>query len=146
MNIGYSINLCSKLLRNRMNRELEKEELTAAQFAVIKDIEINSFLNKSNDELTAVAIAKRLQMDKPTISGIVNRLIRKGYVQKLPHPGDKRASILSLTDICINKLRVFEKINKDTIVQATKNINYDDLGIFNEVISRIITNLQQEED
>lgn len=141
-NIGYSITLCSKLLKNKLNKELETQGITAAQFAVIKDIEINATLDESKDKITAVAIGERLDMDKPTISGIVNRLISKGYIEKLPHPTDKRASILKLTDYCKDKLLIFQLISENVISSAIDGVTEGELTNFNKVISKFINNMK----
>ncbi|MHC1682386.1 MAG: MarR family winged helix-turn-helix transcriptional regulator [Clostridiaceae bacterium] len=142
MNLGYGINLCSKLLKNKLNKELEEEGLTAAQFAVIKDIEINSAINEDLNQVTAVAIAQRLDMDKPTISGIVNRLITKGYIEKVQHPKDKRAFILRITELCDKKMRVLEEINKKVIQVSLTGISEDELKVFHKVLSKIIKNMK----
>ena len=141
-NIGYSITLCSKLLKNKLNKELEQQGITAAQFAVIKDIEVNTKLNESIDKITSVAIGERLDMDKPTISGIINRLISKGYVEKLSHPTDKRASILKLTDYCKDKLLIFELISENVISSAIDGVTEGELTNFNKVISKFINNMK----
>ncbi len=140
-NIGYKIVLCSKLLKNKLNRELEVLGITASQFAVIKDIEMNSLDNKI---VTAVTIGERLDMDKPTISAIIKRLISKGYVKKEPHPTDKRACILLLTKECIYKLSMFEESNKKAILLAVNNINDEKLDLFENVLDDIISNLKGE--
>lgn len=142
MNIGYSMNYCSKLLKNRLNRELETENITAAQFAVIKYIEMNSQEGPQNRNITAVEIAEGLDMDKPTISGIINRLVDKGYIIKLPHKKDKRASILKLTEYCIEKLPNLEAINERVLNSALKELGYEDLYVFQNIINKIIQNLQ----
>lgn len=140
-NIGYKIVLCSKLLKNKLNRELEVLGITASQFAVIKDIEINSLDNKI---VTAVAIGERLDMDKPTISAIIKRLISKGYVKKEAHPTDKRSCILLLTKECIDKLSIFEESNKNVIVSAISDINNEKLNLFENVLDDMISNLKGE--
>lgn len=142
MNIGYSMNYCSKLLKNRLNRELETEHITAAQFAVIKYIEMNSLEDQQDRNITAVEIAEGLDMDKPTISGIINRLVDKGYVIKLPHEMDKRASILNLTGYCIEKLPNLEAINESVIKSALRELSNEDLYFFQSIIYKIIQNLQ----
>lgn len=142
MNIGYSVNYCSKLLKNRLNRELETEDITVAQFAVIKYIEMNSLEDQQDRNITAVEIAEGLDMDKPTISGIINRLVDKGYVIKLPHEKDKRASILKLTEYCIEKLPNLETINEIVIKSALKELSNEDLYVFQNIIYKIIQNLQ----
>lgn len=142
MNIGYSINYCSKLLKNRLNRELEREDITVAQYAVIKYIEMNSLKDQFDLGVTAAEIADELDMDKPTISGIINRLVDKGYIEKTPHSRDKRASLLKLTEYCVEKLPDFEIINNIVISGAIKEISDNDLNVLEDLISKIIQNLK----
>lgn len=142
MNIGYSMNYCSKLLKNKLNKELEIEDITVAQFAVIKDIEINTIFDGLKVNVTAVEIAERLDMDKPTISGIINRLAEKGYLEKLPHPTDGRSSILKLTEDCIKKLPVLEKINNKVVSEALEGLSKNDLAIFAGLLNKIIENIK----
>lgn len=142
MNIGYSINLCSKLFKNKLNKELEGVGITASQYAVIKDIEINTKANNTLELVTAVDIAERLDMDKPTISGIINRLISKGYIVKLSHPTDKRSSVLRITENCAEKLQKIEEISSDVIQSSIEDIGEQELEIFKTVITKIINNLK----
>lgn len=142
MNIGFIINYCSKLLRNRLNRELEKEDITVSQFATIKDIEMNSFKDGKEIGVTAVEISERLDMDKPTISGIINRLIDKGYVEKMPNPNDKRSFMLKLTKETKRKLPSLEKINDLVISDAIDGLTDEEIKIFKNIIEKIIKNMR----
>lgn len=136
------MNYCSKLLKNKLNKELEIEDITVAQFAVIKDIEMNSRIDGLEVNVTAVEISERLDMDKPTISGIINRLVDKGYLEKLPHPTDGRSSILILTDSCIEKLSILENINNKVVSEALEGLRETDLIIFQNILNQIIENIK----
>ncbi|MCA9766391.1 MAG: MarR family transcriptional regulator [Carnobacterium sp.] len=142
MNIGYGINYCSKLLKNKLNKELETEDITVSQFATIKDIERNSFKNGSEVGVTAVEISERLDMDKPTISGIINRLIDKKYVRKYPNPNDKRSFILKLTKEAKKKLPKLEEINDKVLSDATEGLTNEEVLLFKTTISKIIKNMR----
>ncbi len=142
MNIGYTINYCSKLLRNKLNTALEKENLTIAQFAVIKDIEMNSFHNENTVGVIAVDIAERLDMDKPTVSGIVNRLVEKNYVEKLENPEDKRSFILRLTNKSNSKIARLERINQAVLSEAINGLTEEEQEAFIKTLSKIIDNLR----
>ena len=77
MNIVYDVNLCSKLFKNKLNKELEDYNITAVQLSVLMAIDSHSADPEFN---TAVNLARKLDMDKPTMSAIVNRLIEKDYI------------------------------------------------------------------
>ncbi|OJF90646.1 MarR family winged helix-turn-helix transcriptional regulator [Alkalibacterium sp. 20] len=142
MNIGYTINYCSKLLKNRLNKELEIEDITVSQFATIKDIEMNSFKDGKEVGATAVEISERLDIDKPTISGIINRLIDKEYVEKQPNPNDKRSFVLKLTKESKKKLPKLEEINNKVLSNATKGLSNEEVLLFKNTISKIIKNMR----
>ncbi|MGL4337092.1 MAG: MarR family winged helix-turn-helix transcriptional regulator [Turicibacter sp.] len=139
MNVGYGVTLCSKLLRNQLNKELEQEGITAQQFAVLKDIERHESIEEYT---TSVLVATRLDMDKPTISGIVNRLIEKELISKSAHPKDKRAQVLKLTHTCHDKLLGFEQISESTISSAIEGLDEEQINMFKVVLERMISNLR----
>ena len=89
-NLAYLINKASKQLKNKLDKALKEFDITAAQFSVI--IQIYS----SELPITAAEIAERLGSDRPTISGIINRLENKNIVLKVYNPEDKRSSYLEI--------------------------------------------------
>lgn len=142
MNIGYTINYCSRLLKNRLNKELEVEGITASQFATLKDIEMNSYKDGIEVGVTAVEISERLDMDKPTLSGIINRLVDKKYVVKQPNPSDKRSFILKLTEESKTKLLHLEIISNLVISKAIEGLTKEEMEEFKHIISKIIKNMR----
>jgi DNA-binding MarR family transcriptional regulator len=42
-------------------------------------------------------LARSLHVSLPTVSGIVDRLSRDGYVRRLPHPSDRRQILVEVT-------------------------------------------------
>lgn len=145
MNIGYTINYCSKLLKKKLNKELEVEDITVSQFATIKDIENNSYINGKEVGATAVEIAERLDMDKPTLSGIINRLIDKNYIEKHSNPADKRSFILKLTEESKSKISKLEDINNKVLSDATVGLTHDEVLVFKNTISKILRNMRWKE-
>lgn len=54
------------------------------------------------DELgpsTVGALAQADRCSQPTMTGIVNGLVAKGWVQREPHPDDARSSLISMTGV-----------------------------------------------
>lgn len=141
MNIGYDFNLCSKLVKKRLNKELEPYELTAVQFCVLKYIDMHSEDSNFN---TAVTIAEMLDMDKPTVSAVVNRLIEKGYIMKSPNPKDGRSWVLSLTSRYKRSSDIFECISEKIMKSATVGMEKDEILYMQNAMSKIISNLKEE--
>ncbi|MFE7119036.1 MarR family winged helix-turn-helix transcriptional regulator [Streptomyces sp. NPDC057654] len=50
------------------------------------------------DEMTARRLADRLQCDASTATSMIDRLEKRGLVRRVPHPTDRRAKVIQLTD------------------------------------------------
>jgi DNA-binding MarR family transcriptional regulator len=144
MNLGYLVQLSAKLMKGNLQKRLEAENFTVAQWAVIKDIQMQQNFQAPLESFTAVTIAQRLDMDKPTISGIINRLVEKGFVKKYPHPNDKRAQLIRLTDDCLNIIPRLEEINEATIAESLQGFSDEDKEKLASYLFKVITNLRGE--
>ncbi|MBO0481921.1 MarR family winged helix-turn-helix transcriptional regulator [Candidatus Enterococcus courvalinii] len=91
MDTGYLLMNISKQLKYNLNQALNTKGITVQQWAVIQQL----FLK---NEQTAVLLSETLDMDKPTISGIIKRLEKKGFIIKTANPSDLRSHLISLTD------------------------------------------------
>ncbi|AUA07938.1 MarR family transcriptional regulator [Streptomyces sp. SID8382] len=50
------------------------------------------------EEMTAGRLADRLQCDASTATSMIDRLEKRGLVRRIPHPTDRRAKVIQLTD------------------------------------------------
>lgn len=143
-NIGYLLTLSAKMMKHLLNRKLERLNITASQWAVIKDLQMLSQYGAAINQYTAVEIAKRLDMDKPTMSGVLNRLIEKDYIKKKSHPEDRRAQVIQLTDTCIKMIPTIEEESNNTIETALKDFDIGEREEFVRLLNKVILNLKGE--
>jgi len=99
---------------------VEGSEVTAREYAV------TSWLNISQ-EATPSELAADLGMPPTTLSSMIERLVRKGQVRRVPNPDDGRSYLLQLT----------------AKGKSTNARNAQRLG---RVIDRVRTNLEAEEE
>ncbi len=90
-NLSYLLIKTSRILKNSLDKKLNEYNITASQFSVL-----NQIANK-NEMITSAEVADILESDRPTISGVINRLEEKGLVQKTLNSEDKRSSYLKLS-------------------------------------------------
>ncbi len=93
--LGFEINRLAKTMKHIFNQEIEEYQLTVPQYIVLKII--YDGLQK-DIALTAADIADENCSDRPTITGIVQRLCKMGHVIKVSNPNDKRSSLLELNE------------------------------------------------
>jgi DNA-binding MarR family transcriptional regulator len=72
------------------------------------------------DELgpsTVGALAHADRCSQPSMSGLVNGLVDKGWVQRDPHPDDARASLVSMTPEGRQKLTTVRRRNATLVAE-----------------------------
>ena len=82
--------IVSELVGTLIGRIVEGSDLTGREFAV------TSWLNL-REPATPTSIAEDLGMSATTVSAMVDRLVRKGHIRRVPNPGDGRSYLIELT-------------------------------------------------
>jgi MarR family transcriptional regulator for hemolysin len=139
-NIGYLLNKASRSMKWQLNNRLEHYGLTAAQFAVLKDLQMNESIG-SVQSATPAAIAERLNMDRPTMSGIVNRMTKNEWIAAGANPEDKRSQLIKLTDKAREILGSIEDVSNELLVTALKGFADSEITEIKGLLKKIIDNL-----
>ena len=136
-NLSYMINMASRQLKNKLDKALKPCDITAAQFSVIIQIYLSEL------PITAAEIAQRLGSDRPTISGIINRLEKKKIVVKLINPEDKRSFYLEIYKEAIGLVHEIitksDELTNDIFSIYTK----EEEKTLKKMISRLIERTQE---
>ena len=90
-NLGFLVSDVHRLITTAIDKEMKELGLTRSQLRVILHL-------VREDGLTQVRIADDLQLGKVTIGGLLDRLEVKQLVERRPHPTDRRATLVYLTD------------------------------------------------
>ena len=92
--------------------EFDRYDLTPQQFGLLAFLWIE-------DGLSQTELSTRSQIDRTTMGGIIDRLEKEDFVERRPHPDDRRAYQVFLTakgrnledDLCAVAIRTQEKVN-----------------------------------
>lgn len=71
--------------------EISRFDLTPPQFSVL------AFLWQK-DGLTQTELSEKAQIDRTTIGGLIDRMARSNLLERRPHPQDRRAHLVYLTE------------------------------------------------
>ena len=89
--IGFLISDVSRLLRRVYDRRVEPLGLTRAQWRVLVHV-------YRREGVSQTALAQVLEIEKPTLGKLVDRLEEKGWVERQIEASDQRARRLVITD------------------------------------------------
>jgi MarR family transcriptional regulator, transcriptional regulator for hemolysin len=88
---GFLLHDVSRLLRKRFDRRAEELGLTRAQWSVVAHLYRQEGVNQTT-------LADWLDVKQITLARLVDRLEVAGWVERRPHPEDRRSKCLHLTD------------------------------------------------
>jgi DNA-binding MarR family transcriptional regulator len=75
-----------------------REELEQSEFNDIRPTHGCIFRYVQGEGLRLTEIAERANMTKQSVGEIVDDLVARDYVQRIPHPEDRRAKLICLTE------------------------------------------------
>ncbi|MCF7926177.1 MAG: MarR family transcriptional regulator [Candidatus Izimaplasma sp.] len=133
----YKMNKSNMLYKRIMAKHLEDMNITYAQLLVLRVI-------KAEPGITAKEILLQMDTDKATLSGIISRLERDGYIYRERNEQDKRVRNIYISeaskDIC-NQVKQIESKCLSTMIDG---IDDADMNQFLEVIDLLIENQIKE--
>lgn len=130
MNTGYLLMDTSKKLKYELNQTLLEEGITVQQWAVIQQIDLR-------EAVTASDLAQYLDMDKPTASGIIQRLEKKNLLSRKNNPSDKRSSLLFLTPLGKKRLEKWKRLSDRVVDIRLEVLSEEEKKILNQLLTKL---------
>lgn len=125
---------------------LESKKIQKVYAVSIPQILCLNFLYKSpNFQSTQNEIRKFLNLNSSTVSGIINRLEKKGLVARLPKSGDKRVVNIALTSSGDNLLNKVPSLLHEQLSRKLHNLTNEELKQIEESLNMLIYLLEIEE-
>lgn len=89
--VGFKLSKAHQRMFSHLGELLKPYGITSKQFALL------AFLWKE-DGLSQTELSERAEIDRTTLSGMVDRLENSGLVQRASDPDDRRAFLVRLTE------------------------------------------------
>ena len=123
---------------NKILRENNMADLEGARGRII-------FALWGNDGVPIKTLCEKTSLDKSTLTGIIDRLERDGYIERKPSETDKRSTLISLT----GKEKEFAK-NIQKVSDQMNEIFYngftdEEITQFDSMLARILKNCKEAE-
>ncbi len=126
-------------LREFVTGQDRRRALRAALDLGLGKVEVLIML--ADGPMTLRDIARAAEIDPPAATVGVDRLEARGLVYRTPHPDDNRRKLVLLTDAGRDAARLGQAI-LDEPPAALTDLDPDDLARFNEILTRLQTNMR----
>ena len=123
------------LLGDLMNRRLAEHGLTPARAEVI-------WLLHRDGQLTQRELSQALKCTPRNVTGLVDALQAAGFVARTPHPSDRRAVLVSLTDLGTTLVAEWRTDRDQGAAQLLGGTSAVDLATFVTVLDRVLASIR----
>lgn len=97
-------------------------------------------LYDNNGKLTMKEISERINRSKSTVTQLVDKLLKSGYVIKEANPEDKRFSYIVLTEKGLSIKKDFKEISDSVIRMFCQDFTEEETQILLSLLDRVINN------
>jgi len=123
----------SKKLKNTKLKELELRGIEGLAPSH-GDILVNLF---KHGDLSMRELAERIQKDKSTITALVNKLVKLGYVEKYKNGSDSRINIVRLTEMAHERRESFIEVSNIITEKISRHVTDEEIEKALEVLGKI---------
>lgn len=132
---AYTLLRQVNLIMDTYNRyDLRSEDLTVPQFMILT--------YATDNGMPLSTISSRMLCDNSNLTGIVERLISKGYVERKPDPQDRRVSLICLTEEGAEKLRHIKPRHHARVSRRMRNLAPSEVAQLRNLLQTLYQGLQ----
>ena len=135
-NFGFILHDVARLLRITFDRRIKELGLTRSQWWVLTHL-------FRNDGITQSELADWLEIERPTLGRLLDRLEANGWVKRVAHSQDRRAKRVFLTNEVSPALRAMRNIAAGVRTDALLGLNPDEQEAFVDTLLTIKANLSK---
>ena len=136
--VGYWIFATAHELGCAVNAELQAHGITYRQWEVL------AWLWYSK-ELPQTELAVKMGIEAPTLVGVLDRMERDGWIQRVPSETDRRKKLIRATERVTPVWNQMVECGMRVRARATRGIPEQNLKIMRQTLAAIRANLEAEE-
>ncbi|WP_234117321.1 MarR family winged helix-turn-helix transcriptional regulator [Clostridium hydrogenum] len=139
MNIDNTINLIGRI-KDKSDKYLLKEmEKLGLENIALSHADILAALFKY-EKATMTEIADTIHRERSTVTTLVSKLIRLGYISSEKDPKDSRSSIIYLTEKGYELKDGFQEISKKLYERQYQGVSDEEKMVFRRVLKKMYDN------
>lgn len=123
------------LLQDDLARSFEGTALTTARTHLLWEV-------AQRGPCTQQALATAMKVSARNITGLLDALEAAGYARRSPHPGDRRATLVSLTDLGAQTMATMARQREDAAAELVVDLDPERLEQLGESLGVVAARLR----
>jgi DNA-binding MarR family transcriptional regulator len=122
---------CTTMIEGEIRRRLRRDfDVTLPRFDLMAQ------LDKAADGLTLSDISKRMMVSNGNITGLVDRLVASGHVVRRASETDRRAQVISLTDLGRAEFRRMAEMHEGWVEEMFSGLSRENVESLMDLLAR----------
>ena len=137
--IGRQIYICAQAMRSYADQKLKKHDLTIEQLHILKQLAVSEVQTQNQ-------LCEGVSKSPANITRILDRLEKKGRVNRRTNPEDRRSVLVSLTEEGEYLLAEVNVLFEGLLPDVVAGISIEKQKIAIDVLKKILQNLSELSD
>jgi len=133
--LGFHCNLTFKSFSAALEKRLSGKEISGVQFVALAHLIASGTMPQK-------ALAELLFITPASTVRLVDRLVRDGWVERIPDPGDRRIKLVSPRP---KAMKIWEDMSchlRDIMIKAYAGLSEDEINTVKTVLKKVRENLK----
>lgn len=136
--ICRNLKILNRMMDDHCNKDMEDIGLTGRQFDVIQYLAM-----REQDRVKQVMIEKDFKLTNPTVSGILNRMEKNGFIRRIPDEEDKRCNYIELTPKALETRSLARSRGRAMERQFFSGISEEEGRFFYSILKKLCDNIAE---
>jgi len=122
---------CKEVIESEVRRRLREEfAITLPRFDLLAQ------LDRAPKGMTLGELSQRMMVSNGNVTGLVDRLVEQGLIERRPSPNDRRAQLVSLTAAGRRFFRGMARANGDWIGDMFADLSREDIATLLRLLAK----------
>lgn len=135
---GHYLSRISRALTRIGDARLRDLGFATAQLPVLTAL-------KDGARLSQTELARWAKVEQPSMAQLLARMERDGLITRAPDPGDRRSSLISLTDKAKERLPAGQAVLRQGNTEMTKGMSAAEVAMLVSLLQRVLGNVEAME-
>ncbi|AEI44705.1 MarR family winged helix-turn-helix transcriptional regulator [Paenibacillus mucilaginosus] len=133
--IGFMISTIGRKLNQSLTLRFQPYDITSEQWSVLNTLTLGDGVNQRE-------LSQRTEKDPTNVTRILDQLERKGWIRRAPHPEDRRAYLLYVTESGRELNRILAPMEAELIASVLASVDPESERVLREALLSINDHIQ----
>ena len=136
MPMGLRFSLLHRAFKQQMDKQLSEHDLTGVQFGVLA--QLKRLEEQGKTDISQRDLENASRVTHPTMTEIIKRLEKKGFINCHPRPGDRRYKIISSTALAAQLGEDMRKTEQEVMDWLSRDLSPEELDSFLTILDKLL--------